>query len=90
MRTRDAQPGIPLAAIRGIPIRLHWTLFPVFGLLAYSLATNVFRDEIRPGERDVAWIFGLITAALFLLSIVLHGATASLALWRADVARHGG
>ena len=58
--------------IRGIPIRLHWTLFPVFGLLAYSLATNVFRDEIRPGERDVAWIYGLITAALFLLSIVLH------------------
>ena len=72
MRTREAQPGIPLAVIRGIPIRLHWTLFPVFGLLAYSLATNVFRDEIRPGERDVAWIYGLITAALFLLSIVLH------------------
>jgi Zn-dependent protease len=51
---------------------LHWSLFPVFGLLAYSLATNVFRDEIKPGERDIAWILGLFTAALFLLSIVLH------------------
>ena len=29
-------------------------------------------DAVRPGERDVAWIYGLITAALFLLSIVLH------------------
>ena len=72
MKTREQQPGVPLAVIRGIPIRLHWTLFPVFGLLAYSLATNVFRDEIRPGERDVAWIMGLLTAALFLVSIVLH------------------
>jgi len=72
LRTRESQPGVPLAIIRGIPIRLHWTLFPVFGLLAYTLASGVFRDEIRPGERDIAWLLGLITAALFLLSIVLH------------------
>jgi Zn-dependent protease/CBS domain-containing protein len=51
---------------------LHWSLFPVFGLLAYTLAVNVFRDEIRPGERDSAWLLGLFTAGLFLLSIVLH------------------
>jgi Zn-dependent protease len=44
----------------------------VFGLLAYTLATGVFRDEIRPGERDIAWLLGLVTAALFLISIVLH------------------
>ncbi len=65
-------PGIVLFEIYGVPIRLHWTIFPVFGLLAYSLATNVFRDEIRPGERDIAWLLGLGTAALFLASIVLH------------------
>ena len=41
-------------------------------MLAYSLATSVFRDEIKPGERDIAWVLGLFTAALFLLSIVLH------------------
>jgi hypothetical protein len=35
----------------------------VFGLLAYTLATGVFRDEIRPGERDIAWLLGLVTAA---------------------------
>ena len=58
--------------VRGIPIRLHWSLFPVFGLLAYSLATNVFADEIRPGERDLAWLLGLATSAVFLFSIVLH------------------
>jgi Zn-dependent protease len=63
---------VHLTVVRGIPIRLHWTLFPVFALLAYSLASNVFRDEIRPGERDIAWIMGLFTAAIFLLSIVLH------------------
>lgn len=51
---------------------MHWSLFPVFGLLAYSLATNVFRDEIKPGDPDIAWILGLVTAAFFLLSIVLH------------------
>jgi Zn-dependent protease len=58
--------------IRGIPIRLHWSLFPVFGLIAYSLATNVFRDEIPAGDPDIAWLLGLGTAALFLGSIVLH------------------
>jgi Zn-dependent protease/CBS domain-containing protein len=72
VRSRQSQPGVPLASILGIPIQLHWTLFPVFGLLAFSLATDVFRDEIRPGERDIAWIMGLLTAALFLGSIVLH------------------
>jgi Zn-dependent protease len=72
LRSRETQPGVPLAVIRGIPIQLHWTLFPVFGLLAFSLATDVFRDEIRPGERDIAWIMGLLTSAAFLASIVLH------------------
>lgn len=61
-----------MAIIRGIPIRLHWSLFPVFGLIAYSLANNVFRDEIKPGDPDVAWLLGLATSALFLFSIVLH------------------
>ncbi|MDQ2683195.1 MAG: site-2 protease family protein, partial [Chloroflexota bacterium] len=72
MQRQDPQPGVPLAVVRGIPIRLHWSLFPVFGLIAYSLATNVFRDEIGPGEPDVAWLMGLATSALFLVSIVLH------------------
>jgi Zn-dependent protease/CBS domain-containing protein len=72
VQRQDPQPGVPLAVVRGIPIRLHWSLFPVFGLIAYSLATNVFRDEIGPGEPDVAWLMGLATSALFLVSIVLH------------------
>lgn len=72
MRPQPQQPGVPLAVVRGIPIRLHWSLFPVFGLIAYSLATNVFRDEIPEGSPDVAWLLGLATAAAFLLSIVLH------------------
>ena len=38
----------------------------MFGLIAYSLATNVFRDEISPGQPDIAWLLGLGTAALFL------------------------
>ena len=72
MRPQPQQPGVPLAVVRGIPIRLHWSLFPVFGLIAYSLATNVFRDEIPEGSPDIAWLLGLGTAALFLGSIVLH------------------
>ena len=66
------EPGFDLFTIRGVPIRMHWTIFPVFGLLAYSLANNVFRDEIRPGDPDIAWLLGLGTAAVFLASIVLH------------------
>jgi len=66
------QPGIDLFTLHGVPIRLHWSIFPVFGLLAYSLATNVFRKELRPGETDYAWLLGLGTSALFLASIVLH------------------
>lgn len=72
MRNDDEQSGIQFAEIRGIPIRLHWSLFAVFGLIAYSLARNQFSDKIGPGERDVSWLLGLATAALFFVSIILH------------------
>jgi Zn-dependent protease/CBS domain-containing protein len=65
-------PGIPLLTARGIPIRLHWSIFPIFGFLAYYLATSVFQDEVRPGQRDYSWALGLATAAIFLACIVLH------------------
>ena len=53
-------------------IRLHWSIFPIFGFLAYYLATSVFQDEVHPGQRDYSWALGLATAAIFLACIVLH------------------
>jgi Zn-dependent protease/CBS domain-containing protein len=72
VKNSDEQSGIMLAQIRGIPLRLHWSVFAVFGLIAYSLARNEFSSRIRPGEPDYAWLLGLVAAALFLVSIVLH------------------
>ena len=77
-RPRRRQPAprqqgiIPVGKIRGVKLQLHWSIFPAFGLFAYTLATGVFQDRLKPGDPDVAWIFGLGAAAIFMLSIVLH------------------
>lgn len=61
-----------LGTIRGIPVRLHWSMALVFALLTLSLAT-AFVPATSPNLPVAApWIMAVIASTLFLVSILLH------------------
>lgn len=61
-----------LGRIRGIPIGVHWTWIPVFGLFVWSLATGVF-PSTNPGFAAGAYLaMGIAATVLFFVSLLLH------------------
>lgn len=78
-----------LGRFAGIEIGVNWTWFFVFFLVAWSLAVAVFPSQ-NPGLSDGAyWAMGLIAAALFFVSIVLHELGHALQARRDDVEIEG-
>lgn len=64
--------SIQIGRIRGIPIRLHFTLFIVFSLVAWSLATS-FMPQYFPGLSSLEyWTMGVAGAILLFVSVLLH------------------
>jgi len=60
--------SFPLGRVLGIPIRVHASWFLVFGLVTWTLATEVFKEHARP----VALAAGVIAALFLFASVVLH------------------
>lgn len=64
--------SLQVTRIKGIPIRLHFTLVIVSFLIAWALAT-LLMPEIYPGLNiSVYWIMGIIGAIILLISVLLH------------------
>ncbi|MGC2667803.1 MAG: site-2 protease family protein, partial [Candidatus Nitrosopolaris sp.] len=64
--------SLQVTKIKGIPIRLHFTLVIVSFLIAWALATMLM-PEIYPGLNiSVYWIMGIIGAIILLVSVLLH------------------
>jgi Zn-dependent protease len=58
--------------VRGIPVGAHWSWLLVFALVIWSLSASLF-PATYPGLDGSAYLLmGLVAAALFFLSIVLH------------------
>lgn len=56
----------------GIEVRLNWSLLAVFALIVWSLTDGVFPSQ-NPGLSHGTYIaMGIVAAALFLASILLH------------------
>jgi Zn-dependent protease/predicted transcriptional regulator len=61
-----------IAKVRGIPVRLHFTLLIAFVLIAWTLATG-FMPTYFPGLESVQyWIMGGAGAIILFFSIYLH------------------
>ena len=59
-----------IGTIMGIPIRVHFTWFVVFGLITWSLSTFYF-PEAAPDLPTVSyWIKGALAALLLFVSVV--------------------
>jgi Zn-dependent protease/CBS domain-containing protein/uncharacterized membrane protein YidH (DUF202 family) len=64
--------SLQITKIKGIPIRLHFTLIVVFFLIAWTLSESLM-PEIHPGlTRTEYWIIGIFGAGTSFISILLH------------------
>ena len=69
--------SVNIGRILGIPIRVHWTLWLVFLLIAWSLAVG-YLPETYPVSRypdmtlTVDWIVGIVSALLLFVSVLIH------------------
>jgi Zn-dependent protease len=64
--------SLQITKIKGIPIRLHFTLIVVFFLITWTLSASLM-PEIHPGlTRTEYWIIGIFGAGISFISILLH------------------
>jgi Zn-dependent protease len=61
-----------IAKVRGIPIRLHFTLVVTFVLISWTIAVR-FTPNIYPDFSSIEyWIVGILGAIVLFLSVTLH------------------
>lgn len=63
---------LPLGRIAGIRVGLHWSVLVIVVLVALTLARGRF-PSAHPGEAAwVYWALGIVTAVVFLVSLLAH------------------
>src|SRR6266581_3137910 len=69
----DEQPvSVNIGRILGIPIRIHWTLWLVFLLIAWSLADEYLPAVYPTFSVATDWTIGVVSALLLFVSVLLH------------------
>lgn len=66
------QRGISLGRVLGIPIRLDFSWFLIFALVAWTLAVSYFPGEFKNWSTVQYWAVGIVTAIMFFASVILH------------------
>ncbi|HSF31753.1 MAG TPA: site-2 protease family protein [Candidatus Tectomicrobia bacterium] len=64
--------SLVLGAIRGIPIRIHFTWLVIFGLLSWSLASGYFPQHYPDLPITAYWIKAIIAALFLFGSVLVH------------------
>jgi len=64
--------SVNIGKILGIPIRIHWTLWLVFVLIAWSLAVGYLPSTYPTLSSTEDWIVGVVSAILLFVSVLLH------------------
>ena len=64
--------SVRLGKIMGIPVRIHYTLWVVFVLIAWSLADG-YMPRQYPGQSTVTyWTIGIASAIILFASVLVH------------------
>jgi Zn-dependent protease/predicted transcriptional regulator len=64
--------SLQVAKVKGIPIKLHFTLAIVFALIAWTLAVN-YMPLFYPGlPQSAYWTMGILGAIVLFISVLLH------------------
>lgn len=61
-----------IARIKGIPVRLHFSWFVVFGLITWALATRYFPMVAPELPMATNWLRGAVAAVLLFVSVLIH------------------
>ncbi|MBI5205255.1 MAG: site-2 protease family protein [Nitrospirae bacterium] len=61
-----------IGAIMGIPIKVHFSWFIVFGLITWSLSTYYFPEAAPKLPATSYWIKGILAALLLFASVAFH------------------
>ncbi|MCK4589584.1 MAG: site-2 protease family protein [Nanoarchaeota archaeon] len=71
----------------GIDVKLHYSWWFVFILLAYALATGFFPHYYEGLSSTAYWVMGITASLLLFVSVLLHELTHSLVakLWKIEV-----
>jgi Zn-dependent protease len=64
--------GFKIGTVMGIPIKLHFSWFLVFGLLTWSLSQDLFVKSFPDLKPSISLFLGLITTILFFISVLAH------------------
>lgn len=65
--------SLQVAKIKGIPIRLHFTLIIAFFLISWTLATTLMPQTYHHGLTILHyWIMGILGAGILFISVLLH------------------
>src|SRR5713101_2614689 len=85
----DMKENISLGRIAGIHVGLNWSLLVVGALIAWSLATSLL-PSAAPGQTSGAyWAAGVISAFVFLASLLAHELAHSIVAMRRGVRVEG-
>jgi len=63
---------IPLGSVRGIPIGVHYSWFPIFALLTWVLAVSYYPAEFHDWSAVLYWIMGTLTTILLFAAVLVH------------------
>ncbi|HYO05847.1 MAG TPA: site-2 protease family protein, partial [Phototrophicaceae bacterium] len=70
--------SLQIAKVKGIPIKLHFTLIIVFALVTWTLASG-FMPRFYPNlDSSSYWIMGIAGAIVLFISVLLHELAHSL------------
>ena len=61
-----------VAKIAGIPIRVHFSWFIVFGLITWALATQYFPQVAPELPQTTNYLRGALAAFLLFISVTIH------------------
>src|SRR5579863_819449 len=76
--------SVRIGRVGGVPVGMNWSVFVIFGLVTWELATSVFPAAYGPGPHPSYWVAAVVAAALFFVSLLAHEGS------HAVVARHHG
>ena len=64
--------GLKIFTIFGIDVRLHYSWWPIFILLSWSLSTAFFPAYFPGHQPSTYWLMGMLAALLLFISVLLH------------------
>lgn len=80
--------SVGLGRIAGIRVGLNWSLFPIFLLLAWSLAASLLPSAAPGYSTSGYWVFALLTTAAFYASLLAHELAHALVARRHGIRVH--